>query len=333
MEILLIVIIIIIFIGYFTNAFNKTHANKKKTNKSIRKASGDSERFIKDTHYTDYVEKVIDLKKQKEHSKAIELLLKLVHEVEKEAKIQSKRLGYNWGVAPWYYEQLAIIYRKEKRFNDEVAILERYMQQEGVAGDGGSKMEQRLIKAKELAASQNSSKPVRVTFNYNPHIIRRQGVQILESLHILATTKNIDTLKGRFEFIDKQYVDFVKASSHKRFVSDIQHSIDEYKATYYERIPDEYEINLLIKPSIENLITFYIECIFYCFKRFLVDQEKQIESLKRQEAKDRRIKKILTVAKEAKTEMINKSIDEQKINKHLEEIEQIIRENNRHIEN
>lgn len=35
----------------------------------------------------------------------------------------------NSGVAPWYYEQLAIIYAKEKRYADEITILERYDRQ------------------------------------------------------------------------------------------------------------------------------------------------------------------------------------------------------------
>jgi len=36
---------------------------------------------------------------------------------------ESAQNGY--GVAPWYYEQLAIVYRKQDRDLDELAILER----------------------------------------------------------------------------------------------------------------------------------------------------------------------------------------------------------------
>jgi hypothetical protein len=64
---------------------------------------------------------VKNLKAENRVEEAVELLLVLIGETEAEAKAH----GAGWGVAPWYYEQLAILYRKEKRHNDEVQILER----------------------------------------------------------------------------------------------------------------------------------------------------------------------------------------------------------------
>lgn len=60
------------------------------------------------------------------------------------------RTENNWGVAPWYYEQLAIIYRKEKQYRKEVEILERYERQVKAPGAGAQKLANRLVKAKEL---------------------------------------------------------------------------------------------------------------------------------------------------------------------------------------
>ena len=67
----------------------------------------------------DAVSQVKSLKKQGKNCEAIELLSKCIDSMEANVT----ELG---GVAPWYYEQLAIIYRKEKRHNDELEILERY---------------------------------------------------------------------------------------------------------------------------------------------------------------------------------------------------------------
>ena len=203
---------------------------------------------------------------------------------------------------------------------DEEAQLEGYRTQVKSTNNEISNIK----KKKEILSTNNENVNNKYGLNYIPQIIERRGIQILESLHILSNTKNIDTLKGRFEFIENLYDDFVNASSHKRFVSDIQNSIDEYKMTYYERIPNEYEINLLIKPDKENLKKFYIDCIFNCFKKFQEEQEKQIESIKRQDSKERRIKKILNVANEAKSEMMDKSSDKQMIDNYIYEIEQII---------
>ena len=101
-------------------------------------------------HYTDHVERVKQLKREGLYSEAIDLLHKLVEATESEARAARG----NWGVAPWYYEQLAIIYRKEKRFDDEVSILERYELQQKAPGVGPSGLAERLINAKKLAAKQ-----------------------------------------------------------------------------------------------------------------------------------------------------------------------------------
>ena len=97
-------------------------------------------------HYTDYVERVKQLKSENRNEEAIKLLLKLVDETEKEAKSQ----GEGWGVAPWYYEQLAILYRKEKQYDHEVEILERYERQPKAPGTGPEKLAERLMKAREV---------------------------------------------------------------------------------------------------------------------------------------------------------------------------------------
>jgi hypothetical protein len=106
---------------------------------------------VEGAHYTDYVEQVKQLKSEKRHAEAIALLLVLVDATETE----STAAGAGWGVAPWYYEQLAILYRKEKQFADEVAILERYEAQPKAPGAGPGKLAERLTKARELAAAEH----------------------------------------------------------------------------------------------------------------------------------------------------------------------------------
>ena len=73
-------------------------------------------------HYTTYVEEVKQLKRENKLIEAEKLLLTLIYFVEQEG------IYTDWGLAPWYYEQLAIIYRKQLRYQDEISILERYCQ-------------------------------------------------------------------------------------------------------------------------------------------------------------------------------------------------------------
>jgi hypothetical protein len=105
--------------------------------------------FATEDHYTGAVERVKYLKSESRFAEAIELLRKLVDEVEAEA-VQE---GY--GVAPWYYEQLAIIFRKLRRHSEEVDILERYMGQPHAPGVGPAKLKDRLERARERTSSRS----------------------------------------------------------------------------------------------------------------------------------------------------------------------------------
>src|SRR3989304_10092753 len=119
-----------------------------------RKVIGDSEDFrsrhnrirkagtVGGKHFTDYVEQVKQLKRENRNEAAKDLLIKLVQATEDEAK----ETGGKWGVAPWDYQQLAIIYRKEKQYTDEVAVLERYQSQPKALSTGPIKLAKRLEK-------------------------------------------------------------------------------------------------------------------------------------------------------------------------------------------
>ena len=92
-------------------------------------------------HYTEYVDEVKDLKRQGKLDDATALLLALVDAAEAEAKAEQ------WSVPPWYYEQLAIIYRGQNDYAAEVGILERYSRQPRGPTD---RLTDRLQKAQAL---------------------------------------------------------------------------------------------------------------------------------------------------------------------------------------
>lgn len=108
-------------------------------------------------HYTDYVERVKQLKLEKRNKDAINLLLELIGKVEKEARTQ-RGTG---NIPTWYHEQLAILYRKEKQYENEVQILERHERQTIKLGKERTHLIDRLIKARQLRdkklAQQKSS--------------------------------------------------------------------------------------------------------------------------------------------------------------------------------
>jgi hypothetical protein len=68
---------------------------------------------------------------------------------------ESRKTGL--GVAPWYYEQLAIVYRKQGRHNDELAILKRYDRQIKAPGAKPATLMARLEKVRSRRQSQSAN--------------------------------------------------------------------------------------------------------------------------------------------------------------------------------
>lgn len=98
-------------------------------------------------HYTEWVDKVKELKRDDRLDDALTLLNGLVKAVESEAK------STGHGVPPFYYEQIAIICRKRGDLAGELAILQRYDSQPAAPGSGAPKMAARLRKVNEMVTA------------------------------------------------------------------------------------------------------------------------------------------------------------------------------------
>lgn len=113
----------------------------------------------------DWVDHIKDLKREERVNEAEALLLRIIEADELEcARVNNREhkpehadeyeiaigepLEIPIGVAPWYCEQLAIIYSKQKRFIDEVAILERFARQPHSPGTSVPKLLEKLSKKK-----------------------------------------------------------------------------------------------------------------------------------------------------------------------------------------
>lgn len=99
-------------------------------------------------HYTTYIRDFAALKKSGNFTELENLLLELVNATEAESAIDGL------GVAPAYYNELAILYRKQKDYSKEISILERFAKQRHAGGVMPAKLLERLAKAKNLMAAQ-----------------------------------------------------------------------------------------------------------------------------------------------------------------------------------
>lgn len=102
--------------------------------------------YYRGRHYTSYVEEVKALKRSGDTAAAARLMLALVDAVEAEGRAKRE------GVAPWYYEELAKLYRERKDYPAEVAILERFEHQRHAPGVKPMRLLERLAKARALLA-------------------------------------------------------------------------------------------------------------------------------------------------------------------------------------
>jgi hypothetical protein len=101
--------------------------------------------FVRGKYYADYVESVKQLRRDGREEEAERLLLELVDATEAENIVKG-----GWGVAPWYYEQLAIMYHKRGELRREVEILERFEGQDHAPGSKPPQLLRRLEKARAL---------------------------------------------------------------------------------------------------------------------------------------------------------------------------------------
>ena len=100
--------------------------------------------FYKGKHFTEHVDKVKSLMRDNRLDDAEKLLLELVNATEREARSDD-----GLGVAPWYYERLAVLYRKKKDLEAEIAVLERFSRQKHAPGVMPPKLLARLEKLKK----------------------------------------------------------------------------------------------------------------------------------------------------------------------------------------
>jgi len=124
----------------------KTSKPKKQViNKGTGKLESEKEQQEKiDKQVPATLENLPSLKRAGRNEEAITILLQEIKAQEKEHQI------HQWGVAPYYYHELAILYRKQKEYSKEVSILERFAKQKHAPGVMPAKLLERLSKAKEL---------------------------------------------------------------------------------------------------------------------------------------------------------------------------------------
>lgn len=140
--------------------------------------------YYQGRHFTEYVEKVRGLKRAGELDAAARLLLNLV----KATEAESRATGH--GVAPWYYEHLAIVYRKQKDPVNEKRLLMRFAEQVHGRGVKPEKLLKRL-QAIGLTEAEQSRIEAR----------QAENMEAAEALRLAAAKKMTESLADALQAV------------------------------------------------------------------------------------------------------------------------------------
>lgn len=99
---------------------------------------------VRGQHYVERWSEVSELRAAERNGEAEKLLLEICAACEEESRFR------RWNTTPEAFRQLAVMYRRQKRFGEEVAILERYRAAQLAAGQPASGFDERLAKARHL---------------------------------------------------------------------------------------------------------------------------------------------------------------------------------------
>ncbi len=145
----------------------------------------------------------------------------------------------------------------------------------------------------------------------------------METVYIIGTSKNIDTIKSRHNFLLTIIGTLKQGQSNSQYSTYIQMSLDYYKTVYYDRAPQDYQLAILSNPNNFDLNEFYCNSLVTAIKRFCGEQIEEIKSLKKETAKAKRITKVTETIKSAKNELQTKCSTASSYSTALAELEKL----------
>lgn len=132
---------------------------------------------------------------------------------------------------------------------------------------------------------------------------RRAGIQVMETVYIIGTSRNIETIKSRHNFLLTIIDTLKQRQNNPQYSVYIQAAIDYYKSVYYDRSPQDYQLAILSNPNDFDLNDFYCKALVNAMKRFCGEQENEINALKKENAKAKRKAKVIEAIKSTQAEL------------------------------
>ncbi|HUX57846.1 MAG TPA: hypothetical protein VMV77_12785 [Bacteroidales bacterium] len=160
--------------------------------------------------------------------------------------------------------------------------------------------------------------------NFYSTTIRSLSIQFLETLYILDNSKTIETIQSRIEFLENVTDRLKNLNNNPDYQYSIQLAIDDYSVRYFNRIPDEPDLSRLSSPHSFDLEAYCITSLINGLKRYFEEQLNEIELLKSNSSKEKRISKVLHNILSAKNYLQMKFSESISYTTEIEEIEKMV---------
>ncbi len=123
--------------------------------------------------------------------------------------------------------------------------------------------------------------------------VNRIVMQVLETIEIISTTRNLDTLKSRIQFLLKVFKELCDVYHSKNYRRQTLATIDAYKQLYYDKVVTEIQAEAVTDPLNFKMNEFICFSIYQTFVRNYNFQVLALEQLKTDRGKKGRYNKLL----------------------------------------
>lgn len=133
--------------------------------------------------------------------------------------------------------------------------------------------------------------------------VQRAAIQVMETVYIIATSKNIDTIRERHDFLLTIIPTLKSAKNNPQYPTIIQMALDQFKTIYPASVLQDYQLAVLSSPDTFDINEFYCSSLVNAMKRFCGKQSEEIKALKKEAARTKRIAKVIDTIKVTQSEL------------------------------
>jgi plasmid maintenance system killer protein len=150
--------------------------------------------------------------------------------------------------------------------------------------------------------------------------VQRAAIQSMESLYILATSKNISTIKGRYDFLLTVIPKLKSARNNSQYSTFIKGALDQFRTMYPTGEPQDFQLAVISNPETFDINEFYCNSLTNGITNYCQKQIEEIKNLKRESSKTKRVAKVLETIKSAENELQLKCLSSKSYTKAIGEV-------------